>query len=341
MRVLHVIAGGRNGGAERFFIDLVAALARKGVAQHAVTRNYPHRLSVLNDAGCGVSIARLGGPFDVFSARTARQAEKAFGPDVVLAWMSRGAKYAAALKTPVTGRLGGYYDLKYFQGCRSLICNTPDLVRHCIDQNWPEDRVTYIPNFSPQVPGDPVVRADLNTPDDATVLLALARLVPSKGIDIALEAFSRLPNSFYFWIAGEGPEHAKLEAQARERGVHDRVRFLGWREDRDALIKAADICVVTSREEPFGNVIVNAWMNRTPVVAAGSAGPTHLITDRENGLIIPVDDVSALESAIALVAQDTGLREKLVAGGNDSATGAYSEDAVCDSYIQAFTSSLA
>ncbi len=337
MRVLHVIAGGRNGGAERFFTDLVAALSRRGVTQHAVTRDYLHRIASLEDAGCEVSTARLGSALDLFSARTVRAAEHAFQPDAMLAWMSRGATYAAAAeRTPVIGRLGGYYDLKYYTACRHLICNTPDLVRHCVEGGWPRDRVSYIPNFSPQSEAKAVKRSDLDTPDDATVLLVLARLVVSKGVDIAIEAFSQLPDSFYFWIAGEGPERAALEARARSLGVKDRIRFLGWRDDRDALIKSADICVVSSRQEPFGNVIVNAWVNETPVVAAASEGPRHLIADRENGMLVPPDDPEGLAAALSQLANNGDLRANLVAGGTQAVQAAYSEDAVCTSYLAAF-----
>lgn len=336
MRVLHVIAGGRNGGAERFFVDLVEALARAGLSQHAVTRDYLHRRAALEQAGCGVSAARLGSALDLFSARTVRQAERAFRPDVVLAWMSRGAKYAGAVNVPVIGRLGGYYDLKYYSACQHLVCNTPDLVRYCTDRGWSEDRVSFIPNFSPQTDDPPVRRADLNTPSDAKVLLILARLVPSKGVDTAISAFAGLPASFHLWIAGEGQERAALEALVRELGVQDRVRFLGWREDRDALIKAADLCVVSSREEPFGNVVINAWVNGTPVIATASAGPAYLITRGENGMLVPVDDAQALRSAMAEVVRDEALRTKIIAGGSASATHTYSESSVCAAYIDLF-----
>ena len=336
MRLLHVMAGGRVGGAERFFTDLAAALATRGVEQHAVTRAFPERLDRLNAAGCAVTRARLGGPLDLISGSNARKAAKAFRPDAVLAWMSRAARFAPPGPWPVIGRLGGYYDLKYYRRCDHLVCNTPDLVRHCIEGGWAPDRVTYIPNFSPAASGGPASRAGLDTPERATVMLVLARLVPSKGVDVAIDALSRLPPSVYLWVAGEGPEQKALAQLARDRNVTGRVRFLGWREDRDALIKAATVCVVCSREEPFGNVIVNSWSNGTPVIAAACAGPNYLIRDRDNGLIVPRDAPDALAGAVSELMSNPGFARKLADSGCHDASGTFSENTVCSSYITLF-----
>ena len=77
------------------------------------------------------------------------------------------------------------------------------------------------------------------------------------------------------------------------------MRFLGWRTDRGALLRAADICVLPSRWEPFGTVMLEAWAAGTPLVAAASQGPAALIEDGGNGLLVPVDDVAALAAAVA------------------------------------------
>jgi len=333
MRLLHIIAGGRVGGAERFFDDLVAALAVRGVNQHAVTRDYADRRAHLEAHGCAVTLARLGGPLDLVSGAKARRAAKTCAPDAVLAWMSRGARFAPTGNWPVVGRLGGYYDLKYFRRCDHLICNTPGLVRHCTDSGWPADRVTYIPNFSPVSSDAPVQRETLDTPTGATVLLVLARLVHSKGIDIAIEALRRLPSSVHLWIAGDGPEGQVLRAQAASQGVAERVKFLGWRQDRDALIKSADVCLVCSREEPFGNVIVNAWTNKKPVVAAASSGPAFLIQDRENGVLVEPDSADALAEAISALIDDPDSAQTLAQSGYEKSRGEFSEDAVVASYL--------
>lgn len=335
MRLLHIIAGGRHGGAEMFFQDLVRGLSKEGVDQHAITRPYPGRLSHLADSGCGYTECRLGGALDLFSARKVRRASINFEPDVVLAWMSRAAGYMPSGPWKTIGRLGGYYNLKYYRTCDHLICNTPDLVKHCVDHGWPQSRVDYIPNFSPQVDVAPIDRTSLDTPDDAFVLLVLARLEDVKGIDVALKALVSCPKA-YLWIAGEGALDSNLRSLSESFGVAARVRFLGWRDDREALLGGADVCLVPSRHEPFGNVVVNAWVARTPVIAASSQGPSFLIQHEENGLLVPVDDPAAMVQAINTLEANPDLARRLVDGGQARAEQIFSEDSVVSAYLGLF-----
>lgn len=339
MRLLHIIAGGRYGGAETFFTDLVRGLSRaktaKGVDQHAITRPHPERLAHLTESGCDYSPVRMGGPLDVFSSRAIKRAARSYDPDIVLAWMNRGARYAPKGRWKTVGRLGGYYDLKYYGACDHLICNTPDLVRHCVAKGWPEARVDYIPNFSPAVDAVPVARGDLTTPADATVLLVLARLEEVKAVDVAVHALTDLPDA-YLWVAGEGALEKELRSLATSLGLIDRVRFLGWRADREALLKAADICLVPSRHEPFGNVVINAWVAGRPVVAARSQGPGFLIRDGQSGLLVPVDDPIAMAEAVKTLATEPGLVKRLVAGGRDDVESSFSEAKVIAAYLNLF-----
>ena len=77
------------------------------------------------------------------------------------------------------------------------------------------------------------------------------------------------------------------------------MRFLGWRDDRAALLAAADVCVMPSRYEPFGTVMAEAWSAGTPLIVAAAQGPRAYVKDGENGLMVPIDDAAALAAAIA------------------------------------------
>src|SRR5262249_48871550 len=149
-------------------------------------------------------------------------------------------------------------------------------------------------------PQSPVTPASLATPAGAPILLVLARLQPTKGIDVAIRALAQVPGA-YLWIAGDGPLLGRLQKLAAETGGGPRVRFLGWREDRSAVLRAASVVVGPSRHEPFGNVVVNAWAHGVPLVAARSEGPGYLIQDGETGLLAPVDDPAALAGAVRRV----------------------------------------
>ena len=119
----------------------------------------------------------------------------------------------------------------------------------------------------------------------------------------------------------------ELKAQAEQLGVASRVRFLGWRNDRERLLKAADICVFPSRYEPFGTVMVDAWAMQVPLVAANSQGPAAYVRDGENGLLIPKDNVAALVSAVKELQHQPDLRRKIVEGGLQDYQTIFTKDA--------------
>jgi glycosyltransferase involved in cell wall biosynthesis len=131
-----------------------------------------------------------------------------------------------------------------------------------------------------------VAPADLPAPSSAPKLLAMGRLHPNKGFDVLLRAIALLPRG-HLYLAGAGPEEAALRALAAELGITDRVSFLGWRRDIGALLAAADMFICSSRHEPLGNIVLEAWSAAKPVIAAAAQGPSELINDRADGLLVP------------------------------------------------------
>ncbi len=203
--------------------------------------------------------------------------------------MNRAARHTPKGPWARIGRLGGYYNLKYYTGFDELVANTEDIAEWIVGQGWPAGRVRCIPNFAAAAPRTEAVdRASLETPADARLLLSMGRLHEAKAHDVTLQALTEVPDA-WLWIAGVGPLEAKLKAMAQALGVADRVRFLGWRTDASALYRTADLCVFPSRYEPLGNVVIQR-AHALPVVAAASQGPQALIEDGKDGLLVPVDD---------------------------------------------------
>jgi glycosyltransferase involved in cell wall biosynthesis len=165
--------------------------------------------------------------------------------------------------------------------------------------------------------------------------LALGRLHPNKGFDVLLEALARAPD-IHLWLAGEGPERAALEHRARKLGLGDRVRFLGWRDDAPALLAACDFLVVSSRSEPLGNTIVEAWAAGRPVLATETAGPQELIATGKTGLLVPAEDAEGLALAMARLADDDDLRARLAAAGQARYRAEFAEPRVVAAYQALF-----
>ncbi len=341
MRLLQTIAGGEVGGAEEFFVRLAVALERAGVEQIVAMRPNDGRGRRLREAGIETVELPFGGVLDRRTVPGIAAAIRTFAPDIVLSWMSRGASMTSRAvsrsgRSPVhIARLGGYYDLKYYRGCDRLIGNTPDIVRYLVDSGWPADKARFVPNF---VAADAVSTADraaIGVPDGAPFVLAAGRLHPNKAFDVLVRATASLPG-IHVAIAGEGGEEGALRDLAARLGVADRLHLLGWRTDVAALMEAADVLVCPSRIEPLGNVVIEAWARRTPVVASRSAGPAWLIRDGEDGLLVPLEDADALAATIRRLVDAPALASALAAAGRARFEAEFTEAAVVAQYLALF-----
>jgi glycosyltransferase involved in cell wall biosynthesis len=339
MRVLQAMAGAEKGGAESFFVRLVLALARAGLEQRVVMRRDARRAAALRAGGIAPVELSFGGIFDIATRHAFAREIESFRPNLVLTWMGRATRHCpertASRRFVHAARLGGYYDLAYYRRCDRLVGNTRDIVAYCVAQGWPQDRVHYLPNFVDAAPLAPVARETLGTPGGAPIVLALGRLHENKAFDVLIRAMARLPGVF-LWLAGEGPRDRALRDLARSLGVADRVRFLGWRDDVPALLAAADLLACPSRIEPLGNVIIEAWAHGKPVVAAAAAGPRELIEPERSGLLVPVEDATALADAIGRVLGDRTLAARLSEGGRADHEREFTEAAVVARYLEFF-----
>lgn len=332
MRVMQVMAGAEHGGAETYYCDAVLALQAAGLEQLAVIRPFPERVERLRAGGVEVATTGAFGLPAIAARPMLRRLASAWRADIVQAWMGRAASLLPRLTLPAIGWFGGYYDLRRYAGCRHFVGVTRDIARHIVAAGAPAERVHTIHTFAALDAAPAADRASLATPTDAPVLLVLSRLHEKKGIDVALTALADLPGA-YLWIAGDGELRSDLEGLAARLGVAPRVRFLGWRDDRGALLRAADLCLLPSRYEPFGTVMVEAWAAGVPLVAAAAAGPAAYVRDGETGLLVPVGDATALAQAVRRVRADAALRARLVAGGRDVYRAAFTREAVVAAWL--------
>jgi glycosyltransferase involved in cell wall biosynthesis len=334
MRLIQAMGGARHGGAEGFFLRLAAALHRAGQDQLVLLRHKEHA-AVLRQAGIAVRELPFGGIFDRATAADFRRAVAEYRPDIVLTWMSRASRLCPDGDFVHVARLGGYYDLKSYRGCDHLIFNTRDLVASFVAKGWPAARAHYLPNFVDAAPAAPLARATLATQAKVPLALALGRLHENKGFDVLLAALANVPD-LHLWLAGEGPLRRTLEDQAASLGIAGRVRFLGWRDDVAALLAAADFLVSSSRHEPLGNVVLEAWAAGRAVVATAAAGPSELIEDGESGILVPVEDAVSLAAALRGLAGDPSLRARLADAGHAAYLAQFTEAAVVRRYRDFF-----
>jgi phosphatidylinositol alpha-1,6-mannosyltransferase len=156
-------------------------------------------------------------------------------------------------------------------------------------------------------------------------LLSVSRLTRHKGIDTALHALARLRDSqpsLRYAVVGTGEEQAALEAEARELGVADRVRFLTDVPDRDlpALYNCAEIYLGVSRlmeqrVEGFGISLAEASACGVPVIAGRSGGIPEAVRDGETGLLVDAEQAEAVADAVTRLLKDPALRARFGAAG--------------------------
>lgn len=155
-------------------------------------------------------------------------------------------------------------------------------------------------------------RAELGL-ESGPLLLAVARLVPWKGIDHVISALHAVPD-VRLLVAGDGPDAARLHALAESEGVAARVMFLGQvpRERMPLYFRAADYTVLYSGYEGLSHVLLESLLAGTPVIASDKGGNPEVVRHAENGLLVPYIDRGALVDAL-WTAFSGGTRAQLAA----------------------------
>jgi glycogen(starch) synthase len=152
---------------------------------------------------------------------------------------------------------------------------------------WFRGRPTRIGVLADAVVVDPRTAPDI--PEAASYVFAAGRMVRKKGFDLLLRAWVALGSRVEvpLWLAGDGPERAGLERLAGELRLGSRLRFLGPISHPDllGLLERAALCVVPSREEPYGIVVVEAQALGVPVVATAVDNLPELIEDEKTGYL--------------------------------------------------------
>jgi len=179
-------------------------------------------------------------------------------------------------------------------------------------------RTTVIPNaaWSDDVARRAIEPCPIKKPEGRRVIVACGRLHRQKGFDVLLRAFATVAGqvSSELWLLGEGSERRALEALARQLGVSDRVRFLGFQSNPLSFFRAADLFVLSSRWEGFGNVVVEALGCGTPVVATDCPfGPAEILGAQKWGRLVPVENSAALAAAMHEVLTTPALAARLSA----------------------------
>jgi glycosyltransferase involved in cell wall biosynthesis len=186
----------------------------------------------------------------------------------------------------------------------------------------PRERTEVIPygldtaRFAPRDRTE--ARAALGLSPESRVVGTVGRLNAQKGHTYLLQAAERLAErrSDIEWvIAGDGELRARIEDEARLRGLEHHVRFLGHRKDVPEILAALDVFVLSSNFEGMCFAVAEALAVGVPVVATDVGGVSQSVVDGETGLLVPPRDATALADAIERLVDDGDAATRLGRAG--------------------------
>jgi glycosyltransferase involved in cell wall biosynthesis len=343
LRILQVITDTDRRGAQVFATDLGAGLAALGHDVTTVALAPGSRIPRLDVATFGIS-AR--GPRTLLALRRAMH-----GADITVA---HGSSTLVACALASTGRQRPFVYRQvsdsrfwaaswnrrfrvaaYLRRPRHIVALSSSTADTLVDYLHVQRRkVTVVPNGVPAGSFSPAnheariaARADLGLPAEGMLALYVGALVPEKGVDTAVDALAGAPG-VHLAIAGNGPQRAELEQRAHQ-AAPGRVHFLGDLSAVAPAYRAADALVLSSKGgDSMPAVLIEASLCGLPLVSCPVGAIGEVVVDSITGLMVPSDDIAALSGALARLAADAALRERLGTAAADHCRARFTIDVV-------------
>ena len=218
------------------------------------------------------------------------------------------------------GRNGRLFSRLMYRGVARVIAVSGAIRSRLIERDGvPPARITVVPNSVPPSRGS---HGDtLPIPSDlgqGPMVGMVARLQPEKGVTNFLKAAAHVAKEFpqaRFVVVGDGPLREELFRLAEDLRVHERVLFLGFRPDAQALIKMMDVVAVPSVSEGTPLVVLEAMAAGVPVVASSVGGIPDQIRPGHEGILVPPGDPDALARALIKILREPELARRMGEAG--------------------------
>lgn len=326
MKIVQIIPSLGFGGAERDVARISIALKQAGEDCSVVCLyDEGHLAEQLRTAGVSVTALGCNKSYGLSTKLQLLKYLKAHKPEVVhshLIWwvpiISRMAGISAIVVTE--------HGLSLWKSRSRILCEklaavfscrmiaVAEAVRDIRVKQWgiPAKKVVTIPNcldtsrFNFEV--DTVsVKNELGIEQSRKIILSVGSLLPVKGyrylLEAACEIFAKIPDVDIV-LAGDGELLSELKHQVNVQGIAERVKFLGYRQDIERILKASDIFVMPSLREGTSIAILEAMAANTPIVATAVGGNPEVIIDGKTGILVPPADSKALAKAIITLLTD-------------------------------------
>jgi glycosyltransferase involved in cell wall biosynthesis len=315
MKILNVMLSKGLGGIEQVFLDY----------NHALNLHHNHVIPVIHPKsplkhkiyGHFETLFNLN-KFDLIAIYRLKKLIKREKPKCIITHGNRATSLVrlATDSVPIVA-VAHNYKFKPLLKADAIITITKDIRKTIINAGKAKDNVYHVPNFIQMPECIEYIKPNFKKP---IVLGFMGRFVKKKGLDVLLSACDVLKKKgidFKLKIAGDGEEKASVEKMVIDFNLGDRVEFLGWVTNKEEFYRSLDIFCLPSYHEPFGLVLLEAFMFCVPVVATKSEGPSEIGTDEKNLLFCQTGDYLKFASNIEKLSNDEKLAEQLAIEGYD------------------------
>ncbi len=330
-----MMSGSNYGGAENFFERFSIALNKESdILQKVIIRKNKRRYNLLKKNGLDIEELAFRGKWDLFTKISLKKKCEIFKPDIILTWMNRASYLISDLDKSIVkiGRLGGYYNLKNYIYCDYLIANTQDIRNFIVSKGWDPKKVFWLNNF---VSKSSIKTLKKKNNTNEKILLGLGRFHENKAFDVIIKAMPKLKN-FKLILIGKGKLKKYYQSLSQRLEVKHRVKIIDWVDDLSKYYLLADYLICPSRIEPLGNIIIEAWSYKLPVIASNIMGPKRLIKHRFNGMKFEVEDVNGLISCVNEIDTNRVLRNKISKNAYNDYQKEFSKDLVIKKFKKLF-----
>lgn len=172
-------------------------------------------------------------------------------------------------------------------------------------------------------------------------VFALGRLVEQKGFDVLIDAVNHAGERFALdvLIAGDGPERQRLEQHANQRGLDQRIHFVGRasRSETASYMRGAQAVVIPSRvDEGLPLVAIEAMASGVALIATESGGIREAVQDGVSAVLVPMEDSARLADALCVIASDSALRDRLGTAARAAAEASFDWSTLGVAYLRLF-----
>jgi glycosyltransferase involved in cell wall biosynthesis len=226
----------------------------------------------------------------------------------------------------------GFSGKMSFFAADHLIAVSDQVRMHLVAQGVDDAKISVVYNGLEDLAATPrdTARRLLDLPVEATVIGTVARVTALKGIDDAIKAFAKLAQEFedlIYVIVGDGDALPGSEALARELGVADRIRFVGYQSDVSLYLSAFDLFLFPSLKEAMGIALAEAMAAKLPIVSTNVGGIPEVLPEG-TGILVEPRSPDSLALATSLLLRDSDLRNQVANAAKARATKVFSASAM-------------